>query len=415
MTCSSVARDMPEPRPAERTKADWLCKFCKGRDGKSFRNFGHRTACRTCNIAKGSCFAGNVEKGPPGGSPSLAVRQVRQQRADEATAKKARQKEDELAKIKAELRRRDEQLKAVRGEASTDNSGNNEDGVASPTFEYTVDQLLEQRKLLKTQGKSDDHIDVVRIDRQVKIQREAKLAEKPGHARVAKADRKVKQCRDNIEASEAMAAKLQEELAALQERIAANAGEIGRARGALAEAEHERDELHKSLQTATPLDIGVPVSPLAALGIPEALLDKPELAEAKVALEQVDPIIKRLQAIAAEETRQSRAACAPLPENVTAAHGVLLASAVVGTMGAMPTGQPDAAWDFDAADVDDDMVDAMLQATVGDLGPATGAEAIDLGAGHAQADIAEKRKAIRVQLAANSGRLVKKKAKTVCG
>ena len=49
-----------------RSNDDWLCKKCTGKDGSPFRNFGFRTQCWSCKIAKGACFGKKAE--PRGGT-----------------------------------------------------------------------------------------------------------------------------------------------------------------------------------------------------------------------------------------------------------------------------------------------------------------------------------------------------------
>ena len=56
------------------------------------------------------------------------------------------------------------------------------------SFEYTVEQLAEQRKLLKAQGKLDEHPEVIRIGKQIKLQQQARLAGLPGHVRAERAE-----------------------------------------------------------------------------------------------------------------------------------------------------------------------------------------------------------------------------------
>ncbi len=92
----------------DQPKADWLCKSCKGRDDKPFRNFGHRAACHKCHVSKGSCFWKRVAPGPPRSGTTLAERQVLQQKIDEKYAQRIRQKDTELARLKERLRKQEE-------------------------------------------------------------------------------------------------------------------------------------------------------------------------------------------------------------------------------------------------------------------------------------------------------------------
>ena len=76
---------------------EWMCKSCVGRDGKPWRNFGHRDTCFKCNLKKGVCFKFKATPKEPSFSmrPTFAEKQV------------ASQKEVELKKREAELKKRE--------------------------------------------------------------------------------------------------------------------------------------------------------------------------------------------------------------------------------------------------------------------------------------------------------------------
>ncbi len=97
---------MPPSNRDSTKKADWLCKSCTGWDGKPFRNYGHRTQCHRCHIHKGACFGKNVDSGPPRSGATLAEKQVLQREVDEKYAKKLKQKDVELARLREQLRSR---------------------------------------------------------------------------------------------------------------------------------------------------------------------------------------------------------------------------------------------------------------------------------------------------------------------
>ena len=87
----------------DRSRADWLCKTCTGRDGGAFRNYGARTTCKLCGLAKGSCFGQKVAPTQPSraAAPTFAEKQLVQQQAAE------------LKKREAELRRREAEVQKL--------------------------------------------------------------------------------------------------------------------------------------------------------------------------------------------------------------------------------------------------------------------------------------------------------------
>jgi len=95
--------------PGDTPKIDWVCKFCKGQNGQPFRNFGSRSSCFKCNIAKCKCFAKEV----PGTRPAqtLAERQVQQQKAADKRGKAAN-----ASAGASELKQLRQELEVVRGE-----------------------------------------------------------------------------------------------------------------------------------------------------------------------------------------------------------------------------------------------------------------------------------------------------------
>ena len=95
---------------------EWVCRSCVGRDGKPWRNFGHRDACHQCGLQKGVCFKGKVKPKEPSVSmrPSYAEKQLAAQR--EAELKK---RENEIRKREAAIALQEKQLKEAAGEAAT--------------------------------------------------------------------------------------------------------------------------------------------------------------------------------------------------------------------------------------------------------------------------------------------------------
>ena len=131
---------MPKHDGSFARKPDWFCKSCKGRDGRPFRNFGHRSDCHLCNISKGICFGSKVVAGPPRSGGTFAERQVLLQRADEKHTKQIQQKNAELARLKAQLRGH-EVVAGSEGASPTQDD-------AKESCDIDVEQLREHIKLL---------------------------------------------------------------------------------------------------------------------------------------------------------------------------------------------------------------------------------------------------------------------------
>ena len=93
-------------------------------------------------------------------------------------------------------------------EASRAESRDVEMAQVAPPFENTVEQLVDQCKLLRSQGKLEDHPDVVRLRDRIKEQQQARFAQLPGHVRAERAEKEVKRCRAQMEANEKKAGKL---------------------------------------------------------------------------------------------------------------------------------------------------------------------------------------------------------------
>ena len=106
---------MAPPAP----KLEWLCRSCKGRDGKAFRNHGTRTTCFKCRVAKGACFAGAVGDGRGCPSVSSAEKQKLAARDKEVRDLKSQLKAVEAAAAEGtrKLRTELEDLKKTSGAA----------------------------------------------------------------------------------------------------------------------------------------------------------------------------------------------------------------------------------------------------------------------------------------------------------
>jgi len=217
-----------------------LCRDCKATDGTPFKNFGSRDACFRCNVAKGRCFKDNVAAPPPRAPRALAQRQVSQQRSQQREA-------DKVAKLQAELQR---YKKLVKDNTVTTQPEDAEEAeVEEQVFEYTVEELLAQRRtLLHECRKSTDHHDVKKLDQQVAVQREAKLADLPASKQIAKVDKRVKDAHVALERMAAKKDKLDEEMQTLQQKLANHTADLEKAKLRIAEAESQRVQVYATLR-----------------------------------------------------------------------------------------------------------------------------------------------------------------------
>ena len=290
-------------------KPAWHCRFCIGSRGP-WRNNGTLKQCSSCRVAKGSCYLQPADSGGSGGAVGNGGSSPKRPGCPSKSMLEGR---DELARKLAKAEAELESLRkkksgggqsagrgkspscAMDGGVVAEGEGDTEMEEQVLVYEYTVDQLVDQRRLLKAQGKDDAYPDVARLTRAIKEQQQARLADKPGHVRVARADRQVKQRSDAVAACEAKAAKLQDELASVQLQIATNAEQVAKAKAALADAECQRDELYKSLQAAGSNVAPVSPSVEGALAASALLPD-----EAFVALgctkPQVNELLQKMQA-----------------------------------------------------------------------------------------------------------------------
>ena len=95
---------------SEKTKDDWHCKTCKGKDGKPHKNFGFRSYYLRCG--EGVCVGSKVahKDGPSTlARQALAEKQVHLQQQEELRKKAAN-----VAELEANLKRQENELLAAR-------------------------------------------------------------------------------------------------------------------------------------------------------------------------------------------------------------------------------------------------------------------------------------------------------------
>ena len=208
-------------------------------------------------------------------------------------------------------------------------------------------------RLLKAQGKDDEHADMASLTRRINSQQQQRVAAKPGHVRAAMAERQVKQCRAALEASEAEGASLQALLEELQGRIGDNCGRTARAKEELAAPERERDGLYRSLQSAgseQPGEACLAASLVGALAA-SAVLPQEVFVELGQSRSDVEALLQKLHGLL--DSRQARQATAlrqaeEAAAATAAAAGAAAAAAAAASAGARPaepaagaTGRPE--------------------------------------------------------------------------
>ena len=172
-------------------KQDWFCNRRLDPKGGKFTNFGKRSTCFKCHVDKGKCFHSDVRQPPP---RSLAHRQAQQQRGADDMAKKLRDKDAKISVLAARLKEHEKNAGKGDKKDKEDEMDKEDD-----EFEYTVEQLQRQRRMLFEFGKTVGHRDVDKLDQQIEQQQAAKLPFLPPHVRVAKADKKVKAAKQRLE------------------------------------------------------------------------------------------------------------------------------------------------------------------------------------------------------------------------
>ncbi len=148
-----------------------------------------------------------VPDGPSTRRPALAEKQVRAQRGDD----KAQRGEDKVAKLQKENARLAKLLAANKKSDPKDVvlvEDSRTGDLEADDYEHTVGQLQERKKMLLGFGMTANHSDVVKLSDQISLQHEAKIAVPPGHVRIAKADKKVKMAKVQLDGLVAKKAKV---------------------------------------------------------------------------------------------------------------------------------------------------------------------------------------------------------------
>jgi hypothetical protein len=259
----------PAPRRDSSSKPAWFCRSCKLQDGQPARNFGDRTSCFRCRLAKGVCHGGNA----PGSTPSRSANGNQVSWLSSQASKAEASRQAELLRMGKEIA----DLKLALGKKVLEVPDGNSEVAATPFFVeasqdsdpvFTDEHLVAQRKLLLAQGVSEHNPMVKHLTDLLKSRSDAKMAEKPGHVRMAKTAKTVKQCQVAIAAALVGRAKLLAEISAAHTRLADADGKADLLRLALVDAEREHEELLVLLQSEAPGARLVP--PVAGMHLGEA-------------------------------------------------------------------------------------------------------------------------------------------------
>jgi hypothetical protein len=204
---------------------DWLCKGCKVW-GKPYVNHGWRTACNKCGVAKGQCFAKNIEPAEPSMRTSDNKKGVQDKGANQ-----------EMAKLRKEI----EQLKAARDGASAKPEGKgaaDEPMEEGGTAEARIAALRTRIKAIQAHEGCPvlgPALQELRV--QLDAELRAKRAEQPCLVRV-------KHIEDIIKRTNAKAEKLRDQvLPQCHQAVAAAEKKLADAQESIAELERKTSEL----------------------------------------------------------------------------------------------------------------------------------------------------------------------------
>ena len=160
----------------QKEKQMWLCKTCKGSDGKHYRNNAFRLSCHICGVGKGSCFGGPVPTKEPS-HRTLAAKQVHAAKVKEKEDRKAmdaaafKKQQAELKKLQQKI----DQLEAKRGTAEAEV----DDAAKEPGFKAKLRALEEEKAACEKFGYKDNLAKVMEAIKELKDSKEAEVPE--GH------------------------------------------------------------------------------------------------------------------------------------------------------------------------------------------------------------------------------------------
>ena len=285
--------------PPQGSKPDWICKSCLGPDGKAYRNFGFRSACKLCNIGKGTSFGGPAASSKPPAQRTYAAQQVQAQKKDERAQQqqpqqKAHQRlQQEVAKLKQELQ-------AARTKDSDKNSEDDNDKDLKE---------LERRKLLyaKLPGEEQKVKDL-----------EARIAECRGAKASSLPDgEKLKRAEQALAKKTKKKAALDEEVKALREKLASKQEDLATSEEEEKLAAQEVEKIKKEISTGNSKQPSMPPYQPPSFADGEGCLEAikilpptflPENGLDAAAIDTYSDILKRMQLLLSAEAAKKQQA-----------------------------------------------------------------------------------------------------------
>lgn len=208
----------------DRSKVDWLCKTCKGKDGKPHRNFGFRTECLVCGLAKGVCFKSKVEQVVPTASSrsTLAEKQVRDAKGFDAAQRAMAAKDRRIAELQ-------QQLAASKQVPAEDEQVDDDVAGAEKEPHAKIQDMQKALENLRSAGLGPESSVVKHLEEELDKAKAAKLAKKAPSAQLRDLEGKkgrLQRAKEKLEAdtkhTEDTIASLQGKLAKQKEQLVEN-------------------------------------------------------------------------------------------------------------------------------------------------------------------------------------------------
>jgi hypothetical protein len=359
----------PASRRDASSKPAWFCRSCKLQDGQPARNFGDRTTCFRCRLAKGVCHGSNAPSSTPSRSANGNHAALQTSLANKAQAEKMARLLKENSVLRKSLGQQAVEISIeVPGGAPT--TPVFVDASQDADVNFTDEQLQAHRKMYLSQGVSEHNPLVKNITEQLKSRSDAKMADKPGHIRLAKTAKAVSQCKAAVDAAALGRCKLVAEIAAVQARLVLADAKAESLRNVLADAERDHEELLTLLHTDGPGG-RPPFPPVAGmqLGVAAAQLEAGSEADwAKLGFtidkQSLIAIFRTLEASHAGKSPAESAHAVPVPGGDSTNEGLdedAAAPSAAGAAGSnlFPPPHPSAGPAADGGGPGDDLDDCM--------------------------------------------------------
>ena len=188
-----------------RSNEAWLCKFCKDFVGKPFRNNGSRTACVKCSVAKGAAFLAKCKPASPSQPSSTKTKGQHAPWAQSREVADLTQKNVELQKQIAKLRKATHPGSCPHDAGSVDASG------TADLSSATVDDCQRAYDLcLKAFGA--DGAASIAAKAELDTAKKSRAEAKPLHTQILAAERRAKATASAVDAIKARVEKLLKQL-----------------------------------------------------------------------------------------------------------------------------------------------------------------------------------------------------------